>query len=305
MKIRRLLIYMACALVAGFTLQYGIQRSNLYGPIVGHTVPMKQPLPAYTLSLRPNYPYSIIPGGAYSNAELKYADQEDPVVKEHYADFNVKKAQMVLLTEDRFQYASYRKLNRVYWTKKKLKIKKGEVLLTDGKNYARARCGNRLSDKPQTPVSDQEPSVKALLAPPMQLGTPMELAERPPLGELSAIAPADISRLQPVLPPSGALPPEIGPIFPVSPAVPAMPAIFPPGAGAPPGIPTTPPGSPPGTPITPPGGPPIIPVSPPPVSTVPEPNAVYLFLVTFVLSLYALTRMMPAQEKRNVPDEEE
>jgi hypothetical protein len=33
------------------------------------------------------------------------------------------------------------------------------------------------------------------------------------------------------------------------------------------------------------------------VSAVPEPKAVYLFLVTFILSLYGLTRMMPVQKK--------
>jgi hypothetical protein len=296
MKIRRLMMFMVCALAAGLTLRYGIQKFSLYGSISGHTVPVKEPLPAYTRALRPNYPYSIIPGGAYSTAELKYADQEDPVVKAHYADFNVKTAQMVQLTEDKYQYASYRKKDKVYWTKKKLRIPKGEVLLTDGASYARARCGNRLSEKPQTPVSLQEPPLKALLIAPMQLGIPMELAEHPPLGELSTITPVDISRLQPVLPPpSSAIPPEMPPLVPVGPAVPVMPPFFPP--GTPPTKPTTPPGTPP----IPPGIPPTIPPGSPPVSTVPEPKAVYLFLITFVLSLYGLTRMMPEHEKGQEP----
>jgi hypothetical protein len=112
MKIRRILIFTVCAVAGGLTLRYAIQKFSLYGSISGHTVPMKEPLPAYTRALRPNYPYSIIPGGAYSTAELKYADQEDEVVKEHYSDFNVKKAQMVQLTEDKYQYASYRKKNK-------------------------------------------------------------------------------------------------------------------------------------------------------------------------------------------------
>jgi len=299
MKIRRLLIFMVCALAGGLTLRYGIQKLSLYGSISGHTVPVKEPLPAYARALRPNYPYSIIPGGAYSTAELKYADQEDPVVKAHYSGFNVKTAQMVQLTQDKYQYASYRKKNQVYWTKKKLRIAKGEVLLTDGASYARARCGNRLSDKPQTPVSLQEPPYAALMLPPMQLGTPMELAEKPPLGELSAITPVNISRLQAVLPPSNVVPPEMGPLFPVGPAVPIAPPIFPP--GTPPSTPTTPPGSPP----IPPGIPPTIPPGSPPISTVPEPKAVYLFLITFVLSLYALTRMMPGHEKREAPGKDD
>jgi hypothetical protein len=312
MKIRRLLIIGVCTFAAGLTLRYGIQKFSLYGAISGHTVAVTEPMPAYTRALRPNFPYSIIPGGAYTTAELRYADQEDPVVKQHYADFNMKNAQMVQLADDKYQYASYRKKTQVYWTKKKLLIRKGEVLLTDGTSYARARCGNRLSDKPQTPVSPQEPPVEALMMPPMRLGSPMELAEKPPLGELSAIVPVDVSRLQAILPPpSGAIPTELGSLVPAGPAVPVMPAIFPAGGtpnnpAALPGSPTTPPGSstpgspstPPGNPTTPPDVPPIIPPAGPPVSTVPEPNAVYLFLVTFVLSLYGLTRMMPGHEKR-------
>jgi hypothetical protein len=301
MKIRRLLIFTLCALGGGLTLRYGLQKLSSNGSISGHTAALKEPLPAYTRALRPNYPYSIIPGGAYSAAELKYADLQDSVVKQHYAGFNVKNARMVQLTDDRYQYASYRKKDQVFWTKKKLRIKKGEVLLTDGQSYARARCGNRLSDKPQTPVSLQEPPYAALMLPPMQLGTPMELAEKPPLGELSAITPVDISRLQEISPPvTGAIPPEVGPILPVGPVVGGMPSIFtPPGTPvtpiSPPGTPTTPPGIPPAIP---PGTPPIIPPPGPPISTVPEPRAVYLFLVTFVLSLYALIRLMPGREER-------
>ena len=159
MKIRRLLILMLCALAAGLALRYAIQKRSLYGSISGHTAALKEPLPAYARALRPNYPYSIIPGGAYSNAELQYADREDLVVKEHYSDFDVKRARMVQLTEDKYQYASYRKKNQVYWTKKKLRIPKGEILLTDGPSFARARCGNRLSEKPQTP--GQQPRAAA------------------------------------------------------------------------------------------------------------------------------------------------
>ncbi len=300
MKIRRILIFTVCAVAGGLTLRYGIQKLSLYGSISGHTVPMKEPLPAYTRALRPNYPYSIIPGGAYSTAELKYADQEDEVVKEHYSDFDVKKAKMVQLTEDKYQYASYRKKNKVYWTKKKLRLPKGELLLTDGASYARARCGNRLSEKPQTPVSLQEPPLKALLLPPMELGTPMELAEKPPLGELSAIPPVNIERFQPVLPPTSIVISETGPLIPVGPSVPIVPPAFPP--GSPPG---TPPTKPPSTPPVPPGIPPIIiPPGSPPISAVPEPSAVYLFLVTFVLSLYGLTRFMPEPEKREASGKE-
>lgn len=95
-------------------------------------------------ALRPNYPYSVIPGGAYSPEELRNSIAKDKFVKAHYADFDVKSARLVTLAEDRFQYVSYRLNNRILWTHKKIRIPKGEVLLTDGRQFARTRCGNRL-----------------------------------------------------------------------------------------------------------------------------------------------------------------
>ncbi len=308
MKIRRILIFVGCALAAGLVLRYTTHKFSVFGSVAGHTEPLKEPIPAYTRSLHPNYPYSIIPGGAYSGAELRYADEEDPVVKEHYADFNVKKAEMVRLTDDRYQYVSYRLKKKVFWTKKKLRIPKGEVLITDGGSWARARCGNRLSDKPHKEVSDQEPPMKALSLPPMVLGIPMELAEVPALGELSAISPVDINRFPPVLPPGNVTPPELPPLVPVTPAIPVIPIVptlFPP-LSPPKTPPVTPPSNPPGNPPVVPPNPPIIPpLGNPPVSTVPEPKAVYLFLVTFVISLYGLTRMMPPHGKSDGANGEE
>jgi hypothetical protein len=318
MKIRRLLILAALVLTAGFALRFGVRKFSLMGPISGHTTPLKEPIPAYTRSLRPNFPYSVIPGGAYSKAELRYADREDDVVKEHYADFDVKNARMVQLTEDKYQYVSYRMKRKVFWTKRRLKIPKGEVLLTDGASFARARCGNRLSEKPHMQqVSGGEPPAKALSMPPMQLGEPMELAQNPPLGDLSLITPIDIPRLQPVLPSSpasAAPPPEMAPLVPGIPVIPITPGGLPP-VFAPPGTPpSNPPSSPPGSPPTnppsnppanPPVIPPLIPPDSPPVSPVPEPKAVYLFLVTFVLSLYGLTRMVPSAEKKDASAGEE
>lgn len=306
MKIRRLLIFALCTFAVGLTLRYGIRKFSVFGSIGGHTAPLKEPIPAYTRALRPKYPYSIIPGGAYSADELRYADQEDPVVKEHYADFDMKKAHMVQLTDDRYQYVSYRLKKKVFWTKKKLRIPKGEVLLTDGGSWARARCGNRLSDKPQKMVSNEEPPTKDLALPPMQLGTSFELAENPPLSQYSAMPPGIADKFPPVLPPNDAPPPPelppLVPVIPITPVLPGLPPIFPP--------PVRPPSNPPtgNPPVMPPSGPPIVvppPGNPPPISTVPEPKAVYLFLVTFVLSLYGLTRMIPANEKVESPSDDE
>lgn len=302
MKIGRFLVLLVACLVAGVTIRYGVNKFGAFGSISGHTAALTEPIAASTRALHPNYPYSIIPGGVYSPAELANADRDDPVVQEHYADFNLKNVKMVQLTDDRFQYVSYRKRKKVYWTKKKLRIPKGELLLTDGSSWARARCGNRLSDTPHKEVSDDEPPATILSMPPMQFGSQMQLAETRVPSELASVPPANIGNFPPVLPPSSAPPPsELPPLTPASPATPVMPIIpilFPP-VTPPSSTPTPPSGTPPPT-ITPPGQP-IVPTTPTePVSSVPEPKAIYLFLVTFVISLYGLTRMMPTPEKTDV-----
>jgi len=91
------------------------------------------------------YPYSVIPGGVQSTRELTSAVMNDPVVSEHYADFDVANAQLVRLTHDETAHVSYRMNNVVYWTQRTYLLHKGELLLTDGKHQARTRCGNRVA----------------------------------------------------------------------------------------------------------------------------------------------------------------
>ena len=110
------------------------------------------------------YPYSIIPGGALSAEALRRAIAADPVVRDHYANFDLAKVRVVRLTEQSVAYVSYRLEDHVYWTRRPLVLNAGETLLTDGLHYARTRCGNQLSATPG-PVSAAEPSPEALDAP--------------------------------------------------------------------------------------------------------------------------------------------
>jgi hypothetical protein len=108
-------------------------------------------------SHRTVYPYSIIPGGISSVKELKNAIALDPLVKTHYQGFNLAKAHIVRLTKDRAVHVSYRRGGGIYWTTKKVILFRGETLITDGKSASRTRCGNRISDRPVTPSSPDEP----------------------------------------------------------------------------------------------------------------------------------------------------
>jgi hypothetical protein len=97
------------------------------------------------------YPFSVIPGGVRSAAELRAALRADPVAARHYAGFDLRHVEVVRLEEAHAAYVSYRRHNRVLWTSKKVMLAKGEQLLSDGMNLARTRCGNRISF---TPIPD-------------------------------------------------------------------------------------------------------------------------------------------------------
>jgi hypothetical protein len=208
------------------------------------------------------YPYSVIPGGAKSAAELRSAVAHDASVAGHYADFDLKKTQVTPLSAARAVFVSYRVGNRIFWTKNRMTLPAGEMVLTDGAHMARTRCGNRLSEVPGEPVLKAEPSPEAMEVP----------AGAGPLAV--PVAPAEMPLAPP--PTTGIVVPETptGSIF-----IPPIPPIFPIGGSPfPPGIPSSP--TPPGTP-TPPGGPippPVIPPPtppPPPVAT-PEPSSLLM-----------------------------
>lgn len=109
-------------------------------------------------SERPVYPYSVIAGGIRSAGELKSAISKDAVVSGHYSDFNLSKSRIIESKTEKLAYVSYRIGNNIFWTKKKIRLPKGEKLVTDGVNYARTRCGNRFSEAPKVPTFAGEPS---------------------------------------------------------------------------------------------------------------------------------------------------
>ncbi|MEO7270386.1 MAG: hypothetical protein ABIX28_01175, partial [Vicinamibacterales bacterium] len=117
-----------------------------------------------TAGEQPSYPYSIIPGGAKDVEALRAAIDADPVVRAHYANFDLAKVRVVRLTEPRVAHVSYRLGDHVFWTRRPLPLKADETLLTDGVHYARTRCGNQLATAPGA-ISGAEPSPEALDTP--------------------------------------------------------------------------------------------------------------------------------------------
>ncbi len=181
------------------------------------------------------YPYSVIPGGVRNAQELKEAISRDPVVAQHYKGFQGDRARIVELPAAKAVYVSYRVGSGVFWTKRRIQLVKGEKLVTDGENYARTRCGNRVSETPQAKTSPQEPSPKTLETPredPSDREIISVLMNPAPLsGAPNPIAPG----IAPVVPP-----PAGGVFIPIIPIVPGSdnpppkngtPPILPPNGG--------------------------------------------------------------------------
>jgi hypothetical protein len=104
------------------------------------------------------YPYSVVPGGVEKLDDLRRATQHDRVVWQHYARFQYEHARLVRATEARQVYLSYRLRDRIFWTRKRVRLHLGELLLTDGNITARAKCGNQISETPKPDVSEEEPA---------------------------------------------------------------------------------------------------------------------------------------------------
>jgi PEP-CTERM motif len=220
------------------------------------------------LPLRTLYPYSVIPGGAYSEQELRNAVERDPVVAHHYADFDLAKVRVIRLDSDRMEYVSYRLGDRIFWTNRQLRLRKGEELITDGTHLARTRCGNRLSDHADAPTSAAQPSAEALNSPVPEVARPDLFAGN--------YLPQEFPQLGAPLIPSGGGS-SGGPTGTIIP-----PIYYPIVGGGPPG--SSSPGGPTGG--GPPGGGP--PGGGPPVNT-PEPSSL-LLLAGGLGSLWALAR---------------
>ena len=156
---------------------------------------MSDAIPAIVRSLRPNYPYSIIPGGIYSKDDLRNDVKSDQLVRAHYADFDIDKAHLVVSRTNTLEYVSYRMRDKIFWTVRKLNIPKGEILISDGTHLARARCGNRLSETAISQTSNEE-------APMNQLSLPTFTMDLFKSGLVPSITPIDAepaSRLFPMM----------------------------------------------------------------------------------------------------------
>lgn len=152
--------------------------------------PPPDPPPLPVPSARLVYAYSVVPGGVANAADVRRAVAADPVVSEHYRGLNLAGLKRISLTADTAAYVSYRKGDTVFWTAKKVRLARGEAVLSDGTNMVRARCGNRISDASMARTVPQEPPEAELDTPLLPGGpmAPLQLAGPPERMRLMAAA---------------------------------------------------------------------------------------------------------------------
>jgi hypothetical protein len=232
-------------------------------PLPAHVAPMawQESLEqaAMPVANRAIFPYSIVPGGVRDARELQTAVSTDPLVALHYSDFRIAGARAIRLDHPVAMYVSYRRNNRVFWTRNRMVIPAGETLISDGDNLARVRCANRLSPVAVKPVAETEPSKEELSEPSF---VPPLMAEWMPGDGFEDLpgTPGTGNTVPPADPP--------GPTASYTPPPPILPPILLP--GAPPIIPLTP-------------GPPL-----PPVVT-PEPGSCSLLVAgTLLIAMLAI-----------------
>ncbi len=184
---RTLVALVACTLIAGACWQSAVRHFSLPTWHASQILPAsfwsrqnvrkdlalmaaRSAHPARFLGRVPGiYPYSVVPGGVKDPDDLRYAAARDYVVRRHYARFDYSHARLVRAREAREVYLSYRIRDTVFWTRRKIRLHLGELLLTDGKITARARCGNQISDTAKPEVSNEEPEEDVLDRPVAQI----------------------------------------------------------------------------------------------------------------------------------------
>lgn len=155
----------------------------------------------------PVFNYSVVRGGVHSVEELQQAITHDHAVAEHYARFQLERAQLVRLNKPALVYLSYRMSGKIFWTREPHRLNAGEELITDGTISARTKCANQVSARKQLAVSPEEPPAAALeevepppLLPPAQTNFPVLYKE---------------ALLTPGPSPSPWTGPALGPLFPM------------------------------------------------------------------------------------------
>ncbi len=193
------------------------------------------PVPNFRAA-REIYPYSVVPGGVFDSKDVADTIAHDPVARAHYAGIHAERLWAERANEPMLAYVSYRKDDSVHWTAQPVRIAKGEIILTDGTNRIRGRCGNRIELKKPAPLPA---AVSAPEVPPPDIVFETPLPPLIPPIIVSPLPPLQIVEKHPSPPP---VPPPVPPLCVGSGCTPPPTPVCT-GAGCPPPSPVPEPGT--------------------------------------------------------------
>jgi hypothetical protein len=131
---------------------------------------------------RPVFRHAVVPGGVFSREEVWEASLRWPEVEAHYSRVDLAHLDLTRSRKNTRAYVSYKKNGQIFWTSYAVTIPAGEPVLSDGTASIRARCGNQISETPQSPVRTDEPSPVELDTPEPEAG-PVSLTGLSPKGD--------------------------------------------------------------------------------------------------------------------------
>ena len=153
------LITMVSVLVAELSLSDDLAPSGLMRRLSPEPAPASiGARPEVRYAGGPVFRHSVVAGGVRTSDELQAAIDSDPVVAAHHAGVSPGAMRPTTLSADRLVYMSYRRGDKVFWTKQRVLLRKGEAVLSDGESAIRARCGNGMSFDPLLPTEESGPN---------------------------------------------------------------------------------------------------------------------------------------------------
>ncbi len=110
------------------------------------------------------FPYSVVPGGLRNVRDAQDSIAADPAVARHYRGLHIENLVLRRTPAAMDVFVSYRVENAIYWTNHRIHLPKGELMLVDGANMVRARCGNRIvfdlpPETPKNPGDEPPPEI--------------------------------------------------------------------------------------------------------------------------------------------------
>jgi hypothetical protein len=99
----------------------------------------------------------------HSIADFREAVNSDPLLTKHFADLNWDKARMGRLERDTYAHLAYRKNERIWTTRRLVRLPKGDGYITDGNRWIRTYCCNDYVVGPVRPYDVMDTDLNRLV----------------------------------------------------------------------------------------------------------------------------------------------